>query len=226
VSILPAPLAQKYPYLISVAIHALILLLFALLSLQVEPQVSWHHFDWLMDPAEDVVASAAATTGDFEATASEPATEAPEASVSEQNPQVQAIESPLLESPSISNPGIQPSISRNPALTEALRSAQSNGEEGQNAAGYSSTLIEGGSDAFFIRESKPKIKPLEDDVVIVEFALTRDGRIAMNSVNVISYRRAAHWEALRDEMRNWRFGFTGAYDASKRYRIRCNFTLR
>ncbi|MDI3503131.1 MAG: hypothetical protein PWP64_67 [Candidatus Cloacimonadota bacterium] len=220
-----SPLVKRYPYLLSLGIHALLLLILAFLSINVKQQTQWHQIDWYMDTEEEVISAgtkaASENIPDDTAAKDEPRT----ASSTEQNQQVIAIESPLLETPKISDQVIEPEVSRDPVLTEALSATLRNPDSGQANSGIF-TVIEGGSDAFFIRESKPKIQPLEDDQVIVEFALKRDGTIDMNSVNVISYRRAAHWEALRAEMHNWRFGFTGAYDASKRYRIRCNFTLQ
>ncbi|MCB5270245.1 MAG: hypothetical protein LHW56_00210 [Candidatus Cloacimonetes bacterium] len=220
------PSQDKYAYLISLGLHALILVIFALISLNVKTQTKWQQFDWILE-SEPVGADSpypSANAGTPQA-AGEKATPAKAVSA-EESQSFHDIESPLLEIPTETKTRIQTTPSRDSRLTQALSPTQSTGGGEGNASGFSLSLIDGGSDAYFIHETKPKITPLEDDVVIVEFSLSAEGRVKMNNLNVISYRRAAHWEALREEMRSWRFGFTGAYKPEKRYRIRCNFKLR
>ncbi|MCB5265029.1 MAG: hypothetical protein LHW41_02130 [Candidatus Cloacimonetes bacterium] len=220
------PTQDKYSYLISLGLHAVIILIFALISLKVKPQTKWQQFDWIMD-SEPVGADSPflrANAGAPKA-AGEKATPA-EAVPAQESHSLHDIESPLLEIPTETKTRIQTTPSRDSRFTQALSPAQSTGSGEADGTGFSFSLIDGGSDAYFIHETKPKITPLEDDVVIVEFSLSAAGRVKMNDLNVISYRRAAHWDALKEEMRSWRFGFTGAYKPEKRYRIRCNFTLR
>lgn len=228
-----APVLQRYPYLISVGIHVVILLLFMLISLNTEANQQWHEFDWILEQREEPPITepmqSSLPRANEESSAS---MEIPEdTGVSEetelvQNPVVSPIESPLLEVPNQDTGAAVTSIERNPSLTEALSSAGVDATNPLGTGGYSSTLIEGGSDAYFLHETRPNIKPLMDDTVIVEFRLLSSGRVDMSSLSVVSYRRAEHWEALRVAMRDWRFGFTGPYNSEKRYRIRCNFTLR
>lgn len=218
------PIREKYPYLISLVLHGLILLIFAIISLNVKPQAKWHQFDWIL--ASEPKGASSFSQGNAAAqhsageipVLSEPIPEA-------ENQRPQDIESPVLESPAPAKTRIQTAPLRDKSLSQGLISAGNSSSGEADAAGSSLSLIEGGSDAYFIHETRPRITPLENDVVIVEFSLAADGRVQMNSVNVISYRRAAHWEALQEEMRSWRFGFTGAYKPEKRYRIRCNFKL-
>lgn len=217
---------DKYSYLISLGLHALILLIFALISLNVKTQAKWQQFDWIMD-SKPIGADSPyprASAGTPQATGEK--ARSTEAFSAQESQSFHDIESPLLEIPTETKTKIQTTPSRDSRFTQALSPAQSTSTGEGNASGFSLSLIDGGSDAYFIHETKPKISPLEDDVVIVEFSLTAEGRVRMNDLNVISYRRAAHWEALRQEMSSWRFGFTGAYKPEKRYRIRCNFKLR
>ncbi|MCB5252566.1 MAG: hypothetical protein RBR69_00235 [Candidatus Cloacimonadaceae bacterium] len=218
------PLYEKYPYLISLALHALILLIFAIISLNVKPQAKWQQFEWI-SASEPTMAASSLAKADAAHSASETSVSS-EGSQELESHQLHDIESPAIASPAPAKTRIKTAPLRETSLGQTLNPSVNGSTGAAEAAGSSLSLIEGGSDAYFIHETKPRITPLEDDVVIVEFALSSDGRVKMNSVNVISYRRAAHWEALREEMHSWRFGFTGAYKAEKRYRIRCNFKLR
>ena len=228
----PHPILEKYPYLISVLVHGLILLLFMLISLNPEVSKQWHQFDWIIEqreepPFTEPIHASVPTGVETPASAIEREESGQkEESIAEENPKVAPIESPLFELPQSQATAPITNIERNPSLTEALSSAGVDTSEAFGTGGYSSSLIEGGSDAYFLHETKPWVTPLMDDVVIVEFKLGRDGRVDMNSLSVISYRKAEHWEALRIAMRDWRFGFTGPYNPAKKYRIRCNFTLR
>ncbi len=232
------PAAKKQSYLISIGLHLVLVLIFMLITLRMEPQRRWHDFEWILSPAEpDLMAETISTAGtmpsEIPATVAAPSDNlvndlsSSAQQVSETvNPSVPHIESPLLESPADTKPGITTDITRDPRLTQALSNAGEDGPGLSVSGSYSSSLIEGGSDAYFLRETKPRINPLMDDVVTVEFALNRNGTVDMSSLNVLNYKRAEHWEALRLAMREWRFGFTGPYNSSKRYRIRCNFTLK
>lgn len=213
---------NKYSYLISLVLHGLIVLIFALISLNVKPQSKWQQFDWILDSDHQgnigsfpkANEEAAQATGEM----SKPATALPTKESHSSND----IESPILEGPTQTKPKIQTAPLRESSLNQTPGFTNGTGGDETNSL----SLLEGGSDAYFIRKSSPRIIPLEDDIVTVEFSLSADGRVDMNSLNVIKYRRSAHWEALREEMRSWRFGFTGAFKPEKRYRIQCNFKLR
>ena len=221
------PTFDKYSYLISLGLHALLLLIFAIISFNVaKPQTKWHQFDWIIEPeSEGVIGSYPNANEGMPESAGAMAKPA-EVLPAQKSPALHDIESPLLESPAQTKPKIETAPLRESPFTQSQSTSAGTGTGVAGSSGLSMSLIEGGSDAYFIRETKPKITPLENDVVIVEFSLSADGRVQMNSLNVISYRRAAHWEALREEMHAWRFGFTGTYKPEKRYRIRCNFHLR
>lgn len=228
-----APILSKYSYLISIGIHAIILLLFMFISLRIDEQQKWHEIDLIFEQQKEPLFTEPNQSSSpsilEENSASKDITESTvihEESEVVQNPLVSPIDSPLLELPDEGNRVPITSIERNPSLTEALTSAIAKNDNPLEAGGYSSALVEGGSDAYFLHETKPNIKPLMDDTVIVEFKLLSNGRVDMSSISVVSYRRAEHWETLRKAMKDWRFGFTGPYNPEKRYRIRCNFTLK
>lgn len=220
------PIRDKYPFLISLGLHGLILLIFALISLNVKPETRWHQFEWLVASEPKAAASPFPSSNEGAPQAAARASKPAKAVSGQESHSFHDIESPLLESPTQVKPKIQTTPVRESPLSPALNSAANTAAGDAGTAGFSYSMLDGGSDAYFIRETKPKITPLEDDVVIVEFSLSANGRVNMNSLNVISYRRAAHWEALRKEMGSWIFGFTGAYKPEQLYRIRCNFTLR
>ncbi len=207
------------PYLISAGMHFILLLLLALWSINMEDNRRWYQFDWLSE-ADLGSLEAAGQPGDATAQPANEQLQAVEDNAT--NAEAPVIEQPVWDSMDASTPIANPNL--NPSnLSSSLREAAT--PQGSGATGYSSSLLEGGGDAYFIREVAPKITPLMDDTVIVEFTLNRDGRVNMSSVSVISYRRAEHFRALREAMRDWRFGFTGAYEQSRVYRIRCNFSL-
>lgn len=213
----PAPFYK--PYLISASLHLLLLLVLALWTVSVRDNSRWYQFEWLSE-ADLGRLEAAGRPGEPLA---EPSTDAlPRATEETTTDAAPVIEQPVWDSPDSSTPIANPAAST-ANISSSLR--ESALPLGSGSARYSSSLLEGGGDAYFIREVPPNINPLIDDTVIVEFTLSRDGRVNMSSVSVISYRRAEHFRALREAMREWRFGFTGAYEPSKVYRIRCNFSL-
>jgi hypothetical protein len=217
---LALPIWRKNPYLISLGLHGLLLLIFALVSFNVKPPTQWHQFDLMLDPPPKGAPSSAAGASSGKPKAATKIAK-PAESVPELAHSLQDIESPLLDSPVQTKPKIETKPRRETPLSPAANTVGNTG-----AAGFSFSLIEGDSDAYFIYETKPQIRPLENDVVVVEFSLSADGRIKMNDLKVERYNSGAHWEALQQEMRSWRFGFTGAYNPEKRYRIRCDFRLR
>jgi hypothetical protein len=206
------------PYLISTLLHLLILFLLALWNIRIENPQRWYQFEWLSE------ANLGAMPGTQENELSSDEAPVQEDSATPAMPQ---IETPILQSPlweaTESRAPIADAGEINQKLSRRLQDAAP--VAGQNSAGYSSQLLEGGGDAYFIKETSPDITPLMDDSVIVEFRLSRDGSVIMNDLKVISYRRAEHWHALREAMKAWRFGFNKAYDPSRLYRIRCNFVL-
>ena len=210
---------RKYSsYLISGCIHLLVLLLLAFMYVHTDTRQSWHQFEWLSAVEQGIVDEAI------------PGVESEMESALDADPEAAEeiiVAPPLLESPhweSIENssPIVDPAA-LNRDLANALKDDSSTGAS--ESAPYSSSMLEGGADVYFIRETSRSITPLMDDSVVVEFYIDKDGSVMMNSIKVLSYRKAEHWRSLREAMKNWRFGFTGAYNPRKVYRIRCNFRL-
>jgi hypothetical protein len=212
--------AFSRPYIVSTAIHLVLLVLLALWTVSTENQQRWYRFDWLSE-ADLGTVDGAARAGDPAASPSTEQSLGPEADAP-------VLEAPQIEQPVWENTDIRNSIADPVAVKDKLASSlrEAGSTQGIPSGSYSSNLLEGGGDAFFIRETAPQITPLMDDSVVVEFSLNRNGTVAMNSLKVISYRKAEHWRALREAMRGWRFGFTGAYVPGNIYRISCNFKLR
>jgi hypothetical protein len=207
------------PYLISGFIHLLLLLLLGFLYINIDTRQRWHQFEWITEMEPGVVGKAFP-----QAEFGEDSTKPSDPTASEEvEPTTPLIENPHWENTEQQNVIIDPStISR-----DNISALKDDGRVGNGESlAYSSSLIEGGADVFFIRETIPSITPLMDDSVVVEFSINRDGTVDMNSIKVISYRKAEHWYSLYEAMRSWRFGFTGAYNPRKLYQIRCNFRLK
>ena len=91
--------------------------------------------------------------------------------------------------------------------------------------GFSSSLEEGGGEAYIISQTKPQINPTEEGEVYLEFKLTPKGTVDMSSVNILSYTSATYAEAVRKVMPSWKFGFKGTYNPKQLYRLRCRFVI-
>ncbi len=210
----------KHPVSYSVSLHVLFMIVFALWQLNVEPKKSWHSFEWFTQTTlfEPISPDKAHLTGSDVKHGLLTADELLE----QISAREEASSSNIIEMPMFS----QDSTATNDMdfLQDDLRL----GIDGINSIGYGERALQlqGKSDAFFIREIVPAITPLMDDNVVVEFRLDREGKVLMSSINVVSYRRAEHYQSLRKAMEDWKFGFTGKYDPEQVYRIRCKFTVR
>jgi len=91
--------------------------------------------------------------------------------------------------------------------------------------GFSTSLEEGGGEAYIISQTKPQINPTEEGEVYLEFKLTPKGTVDMGSVNILSYTSATYAEAVRKVMPLWKFGFKGNYNPKQLYRLRCRFVI-
>lgn len=230
---LKLPPQFKNSYALSGMIHAVILILLALLTLRPEIAKRWHEIEWEIPP----------TTIDQEPGRSAPLTnpepmQAPSTATPSQvvpenatvNPEVKAIPSPVIQTPVLEQPDEANSsvrITRNRNVSDALRNVLPSGPtSGGGDTGFSAALESGSGDAYIISQSIPKISPVVDDEVVVRFRLSEGGTVIMTSLEVISYRQAVHVEALRKEMPSWRFGFRGQYDPQRLYSLRCKFITR
>jgi len=99
------------------------------------------------------------------------------------------------------------------------------GTSGEGNFAFSTTLEEGGGEAYFINQTHPQISPTEEGEVYLEFKLTAKGLVNMSSVNVLSYTNATYAEAVRKVMPLWKFGFKGNYNPRQLYRLRCRFVI-
>lgn len=91
--------------------------------------------------------------------------------------------------------------------------------------GFSTSLEEGGGEAYIISQTKPQINPTEEGEVYLEFKLTPKGTVDLGSVNILSYTSATYAEAVRKVMPLWKFGFKGNYNPKQLYRLRCRFVI-
>ncbi|MDD2210280.1 MAG: hypothetical protein PHN71_03035 [Candidatus Cloacimonetes bacterium] len=212
------PLTRAYA--ISIFIHIVVFGIFSVLHLNTKNQQKWHSFDWLSETNMGRV-NTSAQYGENKGLKNldSMVKNQPESG----NASASKIESPFLESIENQEPAINPQRITG-SISDKLKEAGSIGNPESKA--YYSNMLEGDADVYFINETLPTIAPLINDSVVVEFSLYRDGKVNMNRVKVITYRRSEHWLSLKEAMQSWRFGFTGTYNAQRVYRIRCNFTLR
>lgn len=214
-------------------IHIAILLLFALILLKPVIEQKWHEFEW-ETPAKEAIAQSPgkrSLTPDLKESPTAPPASNLEPSLPSApvNPTVKPIESPLIETPitqSNTDNATVVRINRNRNMTDALRGVADTNTTGGGNFGFSASLEDGGGEAYIIKQTIPKITPTMDDDVVVEFRLSESGSVIQNSINIVSYKQSAHVNALRAEMQNWRFGFKGAYNSTRVYRLRCKFSLR
>jgi len=221
----------KNGYVISLVVHLILMLLLALWIVRPALQVKWQSFEW--EPGEQARASEASpsrglthnpgTTQTVKAVS-----QTQSAPVSPVSPVSVGDLRPALEQPKIadSSPLEQKSDAVRAVRSLSRGTLKSLGENlpGGNF-GFSSSLEEGGGEAYIISQPKPAIMPTEEGEVYLEFRLTAKGFVDMGSVNVLSYTTASYAEAVQKVLKTWRFGFKGTYNPNRTYRIRCKFVV-
>lgn len=217
-------------YALSIAIHLLVLLILALLYSQPAKTIHWHQFEW-SSPEQAVLPSEISLQEESGGSQQDEIAAKPVKGISAPalNPQVEAISSPLIESPVIvenAQPVVAPAGSERGENSGALSGVGESSEGGRPGSGYNASLVSGAAEAYIIRQTVPKISPIMDDEILIDFRLSESGKVQMNSVQVQTYKAAAHWDAIRKEMPNWRFGFKGVYKAERVYRIRVVFSVK
>lgn len=228
---MPLKWDSKCAYALSIAIHSLILLILALLYYKPVQSLNWHQFEWISPEAPEAFAQISRREESGGDRQSENAAKALQGStIATPNPQVEAIPSPLIESPVIETP-TNTTVAASPGsergeYSGALSALGDMADGGRPGSGYNASLVSGAAEAYIIRQSPPKIIPQIDDEILIDFRLSESGKVLMNTVQVQSYKAAAHWDALRKEMPNWRFGFKGVYKAERVYRIRVVFKVK
>jgi hypothetical protein len=214
---------------ISLALHLLLLFILGLLHLSPLEIPRWHEFEWLSpDPPEQAIPAEQSLMGSDAPAADIAASHPVEAASAPLNPAVKPITSPLIETPVLGDQSAEHSAPvqiDHAAISGALHNVGNVADATGTAYGYNASLVSGSSEAYIIRQSPPKINPMMDDEVLIEFRLSESGRVLMNTVSVLSYKQSAHWEAIRTEMPSWRFGFKSRYNADRLYRIRVVFRV-
>lgn len=214
-------------YAVSFILHGLLCLLCALLFIKPMLPAKWHSFEWEL-PEPDPSPEAAAAMGVSSAPASE---ETPVVSASsdivspaqQTQPEPVRIDNPVIETPATPSSSARRTKIPNTRRGSGLRDLSSNLPGGDY--GFSANLEQGSGEAYIISQPKPQIVPNEEGEVYLEFRLTPRGDVDMNSVVVLSFSNAKYQEAVQKAMRSWRFGFRGAYNSERKYRIRCNFVI-
>jgi TonB family protein len=217
-------------YLLSIVVHAVLLLIMALLAIHPAIQVKWHSFEWSQEQPQKLEIPAS-SKGDTQRSASqEIKAVAPVAAVSQsiEQPITKGETNSVLEQPKIADTSI---IEPNRSASRVVRNLGKNALRsiGENLPGgdygFSGSLEQGGGEAYIISQPKPAIIPSEEGEVYLEFKLDQAGRVDMSSVNIISYSTASYADAVQKALRSWKFGFKGRYEPNRIYRIRCKFVI-
>ena len=217
-------------YVISLALHLVLLIIAALWYFKPHLQQTWHQFEWeLPDPTPD--SQLPRSQGSLQ---NNPSANAGIKAGTNANLPASAngTSSPLIpmpsELPQVSSPGMNNAISTPAPISRteagtALRNVGNGLPSGNN--GFSASLETGDGDAYIISQPKPNIVPHEEGEVLLEFRLSSNGTVVINSVNVLSYTSGSYLESVRRVLPTWKFGFRKAYNPDKMYRIRCRFTV-
>jgi len=222
----------KNGYVLSFIGHLLLLLLLALLVIKPTFPTKWHSFEWELQDTPKLSSTLASTGISPVPTTSiaekqsviqeEPLPQSPPPVAVKQ--QARILESPVIDTPNnstIANPQtIRTSRTR---TSDALRSLGNTLPSGN--FGFSSNLEQGDGNAYIITQPKPVIIPDVDGEVYLEFKLNQKGGVEMKSLIVITYSSASYVEAVKKVLPEWRFGFRGAYNPERKYRIKCNFVV-
>jgi hypothetical protein len=221
----------KNGYLISSLIHLLIILILALIILNPKLPERWHSFEW-ETPSDNAVSNVQSSQG-IVPNAPREVADIPSPLVTPgevQNtvptvvsPTPRLIDSPLLEAPAVSTSTSDINTQNRRRAATSLRS-MGNTVPGGNS-GFSADLEMGSGDAYIIQQPKPMIVPNIDGEVLLEFKLTNRGSVDISSVKVISFSTAGYVEAVQRVLPQWQFGFRGAYQPDKLYRVRCRFVV-
>jgi len=216
-------------YTLSALAHIILLVLLALLMIKPFVSSQWHSFEWVLED-ENPSEEAASTKGVLGKAEISPLVNianqaSEEGSVSPSASSVPSELAPIIEQPKPinSNSSSKEQVKAIRRTSSALRSVGENLPTGN--MGFSSSMEQGGGEAYIVSQSKPQIVPNEEGEVYLEFKLTPTGNVDYNSINVITYSSAAYVESVRRAMRTWKFGFRGAYNPDRLYRIRCKFVI-
>jgi len=230
VTIKPAKLI-KNGYLISTVIHLLIILILALLVLKPKLPQRWHTFEWEtpeitavsnVQSSQGIVPNAPREVADIPSPIVSPGVvHTTQPAVVSPAPRI--IESPLLEAPAASSTTSDTNTQNRKRVASSLRS-MGNTIPGGNS-GFSADLELGNGEAFIIQQPKPLIVPTIDGEVLLEFKLSSRGTVDISSVKVLSFSTAAYVEAVQKVLPQWQFGFRGAYQPDRLYRVRCRFVV-
>lgn len=210
---------------ISLALHLFILLILAFIYYTPVMQKIWHEFDWLSPDISEIAPPEPQGITESAAGIPKPAEKV---HTTQESEVIRPIQSPLIESPVISDAPAQSGWYEEISHTQGSAKLSAVGDIPSNSGGaspYNAALVSGAAEAYIIRQNPPKISPLSDDEVLIDFQLSESGRVLMNTVNVLSYKESAHWEAIRKVMPSWRFGFKGQYNSQRVYRIRIVFRV-
>ncbi|MCK9309547.1 MAG: hypothetical protein PHH43_05855 [Candidatus Cloacimonetes bacterium] len=222
----------KNGYVLSLIGHLLLLLILAIFVIKPTLPTKWHSFEWELPDTPKLsatVASKGAIPGPITPIAEKQSVNQEEAVAQSSPPtevkqQPRVLESPVIDASNSSATTNPPSIrtSRN-RTSDALRSLGNTLPSGN--FGFSSNLEQGDGDAYIIAQPKPVIVPDIDGEVFLEFKLNNKGGVDANSLIVLSYNSASYVEAVKKVLPQWRFGFRGAYNPDRKYRIRCKFII-
>ncbi len=216
-------------YTVSAFVHLILLIILALLIIKPFVPSRWHSFEWELDPAKPLQepASNKGVSGKAVEEDSTPVQE----TVREENKGtspanvIPAEIAPILDVPK----PIDISASTNAPVRAVRKFSSTLRNMGENLAtgnlGFSASMEQGGGEAYIISQPKPQIVPTEEGEVYLEFKLTPTGKVDSSSINVLSYNSAAYLESVRKAMASWKFGFRGAYNPERLYRIRCKFVV-
>lgn len=225
---MPASTQPKSSYAISIALHLILLLLLSLIFYRPTKLPNWHEFEWFTDATKEEMLPAALQNIGSNTPNTDAATHSGQPVAAKPNAAVKPITSPMIETPVLGEAdGASSAVAPtdNSALVGHLQNLGEAVTSSGNAYGYNASLVSGSSEAFIIKQNPPKIRPIMDDEVQIEFRLSESGRVLMNTVSVLTYKQSLHWEAIRAEMPAWRFGFKAKYNADRIYRIRVVFRV-
>jgi len=223
-------------YFLSAVFHLLLFVLFAFYVIQPYLPEKWYSFEWeplkestVMEPAnKEAITNGKNNNADAAKTISAGNPGNTELIISNETPSGIGDSEPAIAMPlsafteEDTKTALPNSYSRN-RNANALNAIPGTSAEGNFA--FSTTLEEGGGEAYFIHQAHPQISPTEEGEVYLEFKLTAKGLVNMSSVNVISYTNATYAEAVRKVMPLWKFGFKGSYNPRQLYRLRCRFVI-
>ncbi|MDZ4121580.1 MAG: hypothetical protein U1C33_04125 [Candidatus Cloacimonadaceae bacterium] len=226
----------KNPIVLSGLIHAILLLILALVTLHPTEPIRWHSFDWEQNYTTEIPEKRGDRLPDTSGntrpdTSPEQVGQIPIPSqdhFAEETSSPVAIANPiearseLIETPSFSKQVKTPassSLPRDQRAVSYLRDVPYGSKTGKGSGNDGFGTDFDGEGVNIVSRIAPNVEATIYGTVTMEFRLNSDGNVVSESITVRSYTASEYIRASVNALEKWKFSFVGRYDRNRIYRI-------